>query len=234
MKRASFSIVLLFILIVTTNALAQEDEIMPETQVSVKGLYLGGQASTNGWGFDLKYIFNKTITLKTGFETLAISHHFNFDEHEIMFDADLDYNTGGVFLLADINYTRNLYLSVGAALNSLNPNITGQAANDLTYGDITLPASEVGEFGVKLTPENKISPYAGLGFRSFWGEKKRVTFYFVGGFYYLGSPTVEIEATGLIAPTADPANGRKELIENQISQYKFYPVLKMSFAIKLF
>jgi hypothetical protein len=234
MNLTNLSILLLFLLTVSLHSIAQEEEIIPDNIYLNKGLYIGGQASTNGWGFDLKYIFNKTITLKAGLETLAITHSFDFDEQEIMFEADLDYNTGGVFLLADINYTRNLYISLGGALNSLNPDVTGRAVNDMPYGDIFIPASKLGEFQLKLTPSYKVSPYAAAGFRSFFGKKERVTFYFEGGFYYLGAPNVEIEASGLIAPTADPANGRKELVENQFSQYQFYPVLKMSFAIKLF
>ena len=50
----------------------------------------------------------------------------------------------------------------------------------------------------------------------------------------MGAPQVDIEATGLIAPTADPALGQEEMLEYQIEQYKFYPVLKMGIAIKLF
>jgi hypothetical protein len=50
----------------------------------------------------------------------------------------------------------------------------------------------------------------------------------------MGAPQIEIEASGLIAPTADPAHGQKEKLEQQINQYKFYPVLKMGLAIKLF
>jgi len=52
--------------------------------------------------------------------------------------------------------------------------------------------------------------------------------------YYLGAPNVEIEASGLLAPTADPVHGQKELLERQLSQYKFYPVIKINFAVKLF
>jgi hypothetical protein len=50
----------------------------------------------------------------------------------------------------------------------------------------------------------------------------------------MGAPQIDIAATGLIAPTADPAHGQEEKLENQISQYKFYPVFKLNLSVQLF
>ncbi|NQU54959.1 MAG: hypothetical protein HQ522_20765 [Bacteroidetes bacterium] len=233
MKKARLFISLVLVLIVTNFVLAQEVQ-QYSTTVNNKGLYIGGQASTGGWGADVRYVFNKTITLKGGIETLNLDYEFNFNESDIEYDATLDYTTGGFFLMADFNYTKNLYISVGASLNSLNPRIQGKAVSDLKYGDIIIPASEVGDFIFDLTPSMEISPYAGVGFRGFFGTKERVCIFIETGFYYLGAPNVEIEATGLLTPTADPAHGQKEVFENQFSQYKFYPVIKLNLAVKLF
>ena len=234
MNKAGFFIALILLFITTINSVAQENDSLKSNNVQYKGFYIGAQASTNGWGFDARYIFNKTITVKMGFERLYYSTTLDFSEGDIEYDASLDYKTGGISLLADFNYTKNLYISAGAALNSLNPEIKGVAVSDLQYGDITIPASMVGDFVFSLSPSMDISPYVGLGFRSFFGEKERVTFTFETGLYYLGAPNVEIEATGLLAPTADPAHGQKELLERQLSQYKFYPVIKINLAVRLF
>ncbi len=233
MKKARLFISLL-ILLVAANCLFAQEANNNSMTCNNKGLYFGGQLSTNGWGFDIKYIFNKSITLKSGVETLAFFHDFNFDENGIDYNASLDYTTGGVFLLADFNYTKNLYVSLGAALNLLNPKVKGHAVSDLKYGDIIIPASQVGDFVFSLTPGYKISPYAGVGLRSFLGKKERIIYYFETGFYYVGAPNIEIEATGLLSPTANPAHSQQEVFENQLSQYKFYPVIKFSLAFKLF
>ncbi len=228
--------VALFILLIVLQgmflmAIAQDNTVLP---VNNKGFYVGGEVSTNGWGGNIRYIFNKTITLKTGIERLNLKHGLNFNESGVDFEADLLYKTGGIYLMADFNYTKNLYIAAGAAMNSLNPEIKGYAVSDLQYGDISIPASEVGEFIFTLTPSMDVSPYAAVGFRSFMGAKERVSFNFETGLYYLGAPNVEIKATGLLAPTADPAHGQKQLIERQLSQYKFYPVIKFNLAVKLF
>ena len=234
MKKVGLFISFILLFATTFNSAAQENDSLKNSNVQYKGFYIGAQGSTNGWGFDARYIFNKTITVKLGFERLYFSTGLDFSEGDIEYDASLDYKTGGISLLVDFNYTKSLYISIGGALNSLNPEIKGVAVSEMQYGDITIPASMVGDFTFTLTPSMDISPYLGVGFRHFFGEKERVTFSFETGIYYLGAPNVEIEATGLLAPTADPAHGQEELLERQLSQYKFYPVIKINLAVKLF
>jgi hypothetical protein len=227
--------IFLIILLTSLNLFVNAQEKIPTTyQEDFKGFYIGGVLSTNGWGGEVKYIINKRFTIKSSFETLNLSSDYSFNESDIEYDATFKYKTGGISLLGDFNYTRNLYVSAGILFNDFNPKITGHAASDLEYGDITIPASQVGDFVFSIKPGMKVSPYAGLGFRAFFGEKKRVVFNTEIGMFYMGSPEIEIEATGLIAPTADPAHGQKETFENQLEQYKFYPVLKLNLAIKLF
>ena len=227
--------ILIFIILLGSFLFGNAQDETPTTyQEDFKGFYIGGVLSTNGWGGEIKYILNKRFTIKSSFETLNFSSDYSFNESDIDYDATFDYKTGGISLLGDFNFTRNLYVSAGILLNDFNPKITGQAASDLEYGDITIPASMVGDFDFSIKPGMKVSPYAGLGVRAFFGEKKRVVFNTEVGMSYMGSPEIEIEATGLLAPTADPAHGQKETFENQLKQYKFYPVLKLNLAVKLF
>lgn len=211
-------------------------EVVPATTnpIDYKGFYFGATISTNGWGGEVKYVFNKRFTVRTGYETLKLSENIDYSQDDIDFETSLDYKTGSIFVLGDFFYTRNLYLSGGVMFNSFSPVITGYATSDLQYGDITIPASMVGDFTFTVTPELKISPYASVGVRCFFGKKKSVLWTTEVGCFYMGAPQVEIEASGLAAPTADPTHGQKENLESQIEQYKFYPVVKMGLTLKLF
>ncbi|MGC9355829.1 MAG: hypothetical protein ACP5D9_18425, partial [Mariniphaga sp.] len=123
--------------------------VQASEQVTVsepKGLFIGGQATTNGLGFNLRYIFGKRLTLKSGVESLNLNYSFQFDENDISYDADFNYKTGGIFLLADFFYTNSLYLTGGAIFNDFQPKLEGVANSDMQYGDITIPASKVGGF----------------------------------------------------------------------------------------
>lgn len=223
------------LIFVGTNIRAQSQEPVPEGMKSLPGtgFYVGGMATTNGVGAEIKYLFRK-FTLKAGYETLALKTGFEFNEDDISYDATVNYKTGGLSLLADYNFIRHLYLSGGVVFSSFNPQVKGHSVSDVQYGDIVIPAEKVGDFSISFSPELKVSPYLGVGWRSFIGKNKRVVFSMGAGMYYMGSPQVDIEATGLLAPTADPIHGQKELLEKQLEQYKFYPVVKLNLAIKLF
>lgn len=228
-------VILVILLFISAKTLFAE-ELIPEEDVKNKGIgfFVGGHASTNGLGLNVEYVFNKRISLKSGFENFDLNPSFNYSENEISYDATINYKTGGIYVFADFFLSRSLYLSGGALVNSFNPKITGNPASDLVYGDITIPASKVGYFNFTVEPSIKISPYIAGGFRKYLGSKKRVAFNFETGLYYMGSPQFDIEATGLLASTADPAHGKKELLEKQFESYKFYPVIKFGVAIKLF
>jgi len=233
MKKAGI-IILIFIIVGTVFANAQE--FVPEEPVTTGnyGLYAGGLASTNGFGMNLGYVISPKITLKGGVETLSFNKGFNFDENDISYSANLNFKTGSIFMVADYLFTPHLYLSGGAGLNKFHPKINGEAVSDMQYGDISIPASDVGDFRFSVEPSLKIAPYLAAGYRKFIGAQKRVVYNFETGLYYMGAPKVNIEATGLLSPTADPAHGQKAYLEKQFDAYKIYPVIKFNLAVKLF
>lgn len=233
MKRTAVGIFVILLIIIAFSSSAQEPTVVliPEP---TKGFYAGGQAATSGYGFNFRYIFNKRLTVKTGVETLNFNQDFSFIENSISYQANANYKTGGIFLVGEYYYARKLYFSAGIATNSLNPRVDGVAQSELVYGDIIIPPEKIGDFKFDLEPSMKISPYAGIGFRSFIGAAKRVSYNFETGLYYLGAPKINIQANGLLSPTADPAHGKKEELEAQFEQYKFYPVVKMNIAVRLF
>ena len=201
---------------------------------SNEGFYFGGSASTNGWGFDARYAFNNWFSLKTGYETLSFTYSFDFDENGIDYGADLDYKTGGVLLLADFNYTKNLYISAGVVFNSFNPVVDGRATDSYQLGDITIPAEDIGTFNIEMEPGIKVAPYIGAGSRAYIGRAERLTFNFEIGLYYMGAPEIAIESEGLLAPTSDPALAHAEYLSDQFSAYKIYPVIKLNLAYLIF
>lgn len=199
-----------------------------------EGFYLGGNASTNGWGFNARYAFTNWFALKTGFERLEFTYNFDFEEYGIDYNADMNFKTGGILLLADFSYTKNLYISTGAIFNSFNPKVSGQAASDYVLNDIVIPAKDIGAFSIEAQPELKVSPYIGAGYQAFMGRSKRLVFNFETGLYYMGSPDLTIKSDGLLEPTSNPSLGQEAYLENQFDAYKIYPVIKLNLAYRIF
>lgn len=197
------------------------------------GFYAGALASTNGLGMDVQYLINKRFTLKAGYETLNFNHSFNLTEDDIDYNTNLNYKTGGISLLMNWFYRPALYLSGGVIINKFQPVLAGEAVSDMEYGDISIPAEDVGDFNFQFESSVKTAPYIGAGFRKFFGKQNRITYNFETGLYYMGPPELDISARGLLKPSADPAHGHKSYLENHFSGYKFYPVIKFAIAVKL-
>lgn len=235
MKRLFTLVVGVVLSTMTFYAKAENDRADSHSKSSeFKGLYLGASASTNGWGVNARYAFNHWFSLKTGFETLAFTYNFDFDEYDIDYNADFDFNTGGILLLADFSYARNLYLSTGVVFNSFNPSVSGLAADDYEFGDIVISADDIGTFDISVEPSLKAAPYVGAGYQAFWGKSNGVSFNFEVGFYYMGEPEFNIESDGLLSPTSDPEMGQAEYLEDQFSAYTIFPVIKLNLAFRIF
>jgi hypothetical protein len=213
---------------------AQEAEAFEYTIEKQNSLAIGGHASTNGLGANIIYSFNDKLAIRTGFEQLKFNFDFNFDENDISYDANFNYKTGSISLLVDYYLFRSVYLTGGVGFSSFNPYIKGEASSSWKYGDIYIPPEDIGKFSFSVEPSMKISPYAGIGFGRNIGLNKRIAVNFEMGAFYLGSPDITINATGLLAPTSDPAHGQKNLFEKQLESYRFYPVLKFGISVKLF
>ncbi len=225
----------LFIILLCLNTLgAQEKTGLDIPLIKPREMALGIYASTNGIGGNLIYSLGNKIAIKAGYESLKFNYNFTIEEKDINYDSKLHYKTGGISLLLDYNLFQFLYLSGGIGFSLFNPKVTGVAASEMKYGDIYIPKEKIGDFAINIEPAMKISPYFGIGLGHNLGVKKRVAFNFELGGYYLGSPEVSIQATGLLTPTADPAHGQKEFYENQLSGYRIYPVIKFGLSYKLF
>lgn len=217
------------------------DKCLAQGSVSVTGeghssnrVALGATLSTAGPGLNLSLEASRSLVVRLGFEQLAFSLPFSFEENEIDYSADLDYKAGSLSLMADWHYYRSLFVTLGAGYNLFHPVVDGVAGSDWQYGDITIPASEIGEFQFDVQPSIRISPYAGLGIGRKISKNRRVAFSAEAGVFYQGPPRIGIKASGLLAPTADESHGQRAYLENQLSQWRYYPVLKFALSYMIF
>ncbi|MBN1819234.1 MAG: hypothetical protein JW833_00875 [Prolixibacteraceae bacterium] len=198
------------------------------------GFAVAGHSSTNGFGGNLIYSVNKNFSIRGGYEKLKFNVGFDFDENDITYDANLNYKTGSISILADYNLLRIFYVTGGFGYHLMNSRFDGYAISDLEYGDISIPPEDIGDFDFTIKPKKRLAPYAGIGFGRIVGYQKAVAFNLEFGAFYLGGHDVELEASGLLSPTADPAHGQEELFESQLKRYSFYPVVKIGLSVKLF
>lgn len=226
MKTFKYALLILFLTFSGIINLQAQEEFS-------EGLGLAAKSSTNGFGGDAVFNFHKRMSVRLGYEKLALTSSFSFDEESVDYTANVDYQAGSVSLLFDYYLARYVFFTAGAGLNMFNAIIDGEAVSYMQYGDIQIPREDIGIFGFELSPSSKISPYAGIGFGRTLGLKNKVGFAFELGGFYQGPPEITITSTGLLSPTSNPDQQQAERLEEQISQYNIYPVIKFSLSYKI-
>ncbi len=198
-----------------------------------KGFGLALKASTNGLGADAVVDFHRGMTLRLGYETLAINRDVNFTESEVDYSANMDLTTGSASVLVDFYLIKHLFITAGIGWNLFHAEIDGHATSPMPFGDINIPADKIGVFNFQVDPSLHISPYAGIGLGRTLALDKRLGFAFELGGFYQGAPDITIASTGMLSPTSNPEHGQESRLEKQINQYTVYPVIKLSLSYKL-
>lgn len=198
-----------------------------------RGLGLAAKSSTHGFGGDAVFNFHRRMSLRMGYEQLAMSKDFDFEEESVQYEATMDYQTGGLSLLFDYYIARYFFVTAGVGYNKFSALTNGQAASDMEYGDIIIPRQQIGTFEFEVKPTAEIAPYAGIGFGRTLGFSKKVGFAFELGGFYQGPPEIAIASTGLLSPSSNPDQQHAERLEKQIEQYNVYPILKFSLSYKI-
>lgn len=234
MRSHSFGhINLTFLLLVSFAVATAQETPVGLTENDNSKVAIGASIATTGPGLNLVLGVTTPLSVRLGFEQMAFNIPFSFEENNIDYDADLNFRAGSISIIADYHYWRSLFVSFGAGYNLFRPEIAGVAASDWQYGDIFIPAEDVGKFHFEVEPSHRMSPYLGAGIGRKIGIKRRAAFSMEAGIFYQGPPKIAIEATGLLSPTADEAHNHSRMLENQFSAWRFYPVAKMGLSILL-
>lgn len=216
---------LLSILFAVSNLKAQTD-FTPGIGVALK-------SSTNGFGGDVVYNFHKRLSLRLGYERLALNRDFTFEEESVEYATNADFKTGSLSLLLDYYLVPHIFVTGGAGVNLFHTVFDGKAASPYQFGDIQISPEKIGTFNFQIDPSSKISPYLGIGFGRTLGLKKKVGFAFELGGFYQGPPKLTIASTGLLSPTSNPDQQHAQRLEKQVNQYTIYPVLKFSLSYRI-
>jgi len=112
-------------------------------------------------------------------------------------------------------------------LNDVGVNGLITYKEDVTYGDVTIQAKDVGKVDLQSTWSGT-APFLGIGFgRAI--PKNRIGVSFEFGTYFASSPTVNLQADRLLSPTQDQEANLQDAFES----LKFIPRAQLKIAIKL-
>ena len=112
-------------------------------------------------------------------------------------------------------------------LSNVNLNAKVLYQEDITYGDVTVTAANVGHVLID-SKWSGAAPFLGIGFGRAV-PKNRIGLSFEFGTYFANSPTLSLDATKLLAPTKD----QEANLQTAFETLTFIPRAQIKLAIKL-
>ena len=223
---------LFLVLFLWPNILTAETVQQPITPVtSPEGLFVSPTVSTLGLGIDAGWRANETFGIRLGGNWLSV----NFDRTIDDVDYDAEANLTSIGTLIDYHpFQGGFRLTGGLRFNFNNADLTGTPTSDVTIGDETFAASDVGTVEGDVTFQT-FAPYLGLGYGATLLEGA-LTIGFDAGLMYQGRADVELDAEGgaLEGNTVleDNLAIEEENIEDDLEDYVVYPVIGLAFSYR--
>lgn len=142
------------------------------------------------------------------------------------------FKTGSISLMTNWQVARGFFFAGGALYNMFENKASGVPVQGFTLGVIEVHPEQIGELSVTVKPGNTISPYFGIGLGRTISRDRVVSFALELGAVYHGRPAIELEAEGMLAPTAN--EDQRLLMEDAISDFKFFPMINLQLSFRLF
>jgi hypothetical protein len=190
------------------------------------GLSVGVTGGTLGIGPEVGYRVNRSFGLRGNATFLGVSHNVNSDD--IDYDGHLKLSSYG--LMADLYPMGNGFrISAGARIDNNKVRLRATPTGDVEVGDDTYTAAEVGVLSGHVKASD-FAPALTIGWGG--GISRGVKLGVELGALFQGSPRVhDLHATGTLASDPDfqaSLRDEEKEIEDDIDQYKVYPILQVS------
>lgn len=226
---------------VAGTAMAADKKIVTDEGVATFSFFkpasVRAEVGTLGYGGAVSYNATPKVGVTLGYNGGDISWSDGFNA--LGADYDLSMKNNNVYLNAELRpFANPFYIAAGVgyidAEYSINETATDENSVIRKLGGrnyTSLSATELGSVDGKISYDNTIAPYLGLGFSP--STTSRVGLFGEVGAYYTGSPDATITATNLKlvgGSTAVEGTQAAEEQENRFKnddRYKWLPVAKL-------
>ncbi len=228
--RKTLVLTLLLLIFCISVSKAQDSLAMMHKSKGFPDLSIGVKVSTFGPGVEIGLGFAKKFNVRLGLT------YFNFDlsdriEKTWNVKQQSVITLGSVSLLVDWQFVRWLHLTAGVLYNMATTTFKNLPVFNYSFGNVTITPETLGNVQYKLTAQ-PFNPYLGLGIGKVVSHKHMVSVSFDIGIAYMGSPKVELKATGMVSPTA--SKEQLQILQNNVNSYKFYPMLSLQISFTIF
>lgn len=197
---------------------------------------VGIHAGTQGIGVTGRMPITDQFGAHIGLSFLPFDMEVNKRYGSYDTNSDVKARFSNVHLAADwfpfytkTNFFQYFNVSAGAAyFFKADGDFETTLTEDYHYGDIIVPAEDLGMLTTNISWKNSVAPYLGVGFNQI-EVSPLFTLGFSLGSYYLSKPEVSMVGTQLLEE--NESNG--PIIEKNAEDYRFLPVLQLNFSYKI-
>lgn len=194
---------------------------------------VGAKVSTLGVGVDLTTNVAENLNVRAGVQ--LAQYGVDAESDGVNYEADLELFSG--LLTAEWHvFDGGFRINGGLLVHDNKVTGTGYATQDATYtiNDTVYTAADVGRLDAEIS-YNSVAPYLGIGWGNPVSEGSNWTVSFDLGVAFMGSPSVDVSASGPIASNAsfmaDLEQERKDL-EDDLGSFSYYPVIALGLSYK--
>jgi len=210
------------------------------------GVALGVSASTNGVGVNVTTALNKFLALRLSYEKLdnsiiqnvyAINNPINISLSGQSLAMTPTIKTGGLSAILDLYLGKSFYISGGVVNTAMDMSAILKSASPLKIGDITFTPDDLGQLGLTIKPEQKLSPYGAFGFGRNISRDHRLCMSLEFGAYYMKSYVIGLTGTNMFSPTAEANQAVVDQLNSTLKTFSWsgiYPVIKLGISYKIF
>jgi hypothetical protein len=242
MKNKTIKMSLLSCVLFTSVLVAQETQVeakpISET-VAVSAVQkekknsIAVYAGLPGYGIGYGRKLNDHFTARVNYSTFTLSQdieNLTFSNREVNAGIDFDYQAVDLFFDYLPSKQSSFKFVVGASyLSNMEASILLAAASGEQFGDITIPAEDIGDIMIN-SKWSGVAPYVAMGFGR-TVPKHRVGFGFEIGGHFLGKSDFTFNATKSLVSLNETEKETKDF-EKFIDAITFLPTLKFHLAYK--
>jgi len=188
---------------------------------------IGVKAGTLGVGGELTTDLLPNVHLRGGVQGLGFDFQAEFSD--IDYDVDVDL-LNPMLALDWYPFSGMFRISAGVVFNNSDITLDASSSQPIEIGGSVYDPADLGSLRGSSDFDD-IAPYVGIGFGNPLSSNGRWGFMTEAGVAFIGSPNVNLRATGPFASNpallADLAEEEKE-IEDDLDAIRIYPVLSMA------
>ncbi len=198
-----------------------------KTGAAFNELAIGAKTGTLGIGGELTTDLTPQLHLRGGIQWLDFDFETEIDD----IDYDVDVEFFNPLVVLDWYPFENAFrVSAGVLFNGTDIELDATTDEPVEIGDTIYFPGDIGSIRGESDFDD-VAPYIGIGFGNPLSRDRRWGFTADIGVAFLGSPNVNLTATGPFANNpafqADLAEEEEE-IEDDLDNYRFYPVASLN------